>query len=92
MLFAKRLIYCASAVLDVLRVQERGSTIRKTIKTSCPRGSGRYQRMKSDLAVVLRLKTNKTLEHTGNVFRPFHEIPMPTLTDQWDSPQYTPSQ
>ena len=55
MLLAKRLIYCARAVLDDSRVQERDSTIRKTIKTSCPRGSGRYQRMKSDLAVVLRL-------------------------------------
>ena len=92
MLLAKRLIYCSSAVLDVLRVQERDSTIRNTIKTSCPRGSGWYQRMKSDLAAVLKLKTNKTLEHISNIFRPFHSIPKPTLTDQWDSPQYTPLQ
>ena len=39
MLFAKRLIYRARAILDVLRVQDRSSTIRKTIKTLCARGS-----------------------------------------------------
>ena len=39
MLFAKRLIYRARAILDVLRVQDRASTIRKTIKTLCARGS-----------------------------------------------------
>ena len=39
MLFAKRLIYRARAILDVLRVQDRACTIRKTIKTLCARGS-----------------------------------------------------
>ena len=39
MLFAKRLIYRARAILDVLQVQDRACTIRKTIKTLCARGS-----------------------------------------------------
>ena len=39
MLFAKRLIYRACAILAVLRVQDRACTIRKTIKTLCARGS-----------------------------------------------------
>ena len=39
MLFAKQLIYRARAILDVLRVQDRACTIRKTIKTLCARGS-----------------------------------------------------
>ena len=37
MLFAKRLIYRARAILDVLRVQDRACTIRKTIKKHCAR-------------------------------------------------------
>ena len=39
MLFAKRLIYRARAILDVLRVHDRACIIRKTIKTLCARGS-----------------------------------------------------
>ena len=39
MLFAKRLIYRARPILDVLRVQDRACTIRKMIKTLCARGS-----------------------------------------------------
>ena len=39
MLFAKRLIYRAHLILDVLRAQDRACTIRKTIKTLCARGS-----------------------------------------------------
>ena len=39
MLFAKRSIYRARAILDVLRVQDRACTIRKTIKTLCARSS-----------------------------------------------------
>ena len=39
MLFAKRLIYRARPILDVLRVQDRACTIRKTIRTLCVRGS-----------------------------------------------------
>ena len=44
MLFAKRLIYRARPILDVLRVQDRACTIRKTIKTLCARGSRCFTR------------------------------------------------